>query len=197
MHLKKHPLNTAAIALFLAAGQSGASAVSAADTYRIDPSHTYPSFEISHMGFSVQRGYFGKTRGNIDIDWKAKTGTARVEIDASSIQTGDATRDDALRGDGFFAAETHPTIVYEADTLEFEGERLTRLKGTLTLRGIRKPLELTVTHFHCGFNVLKLAQGCGADVVGALQRSDFGIVSFLPSVGDQVWLRIQVEAYLK
>ncbi|MEQ1662836.1 MAG: YceI family protein [Thiobacillus sp.] len=169
--------------------------VTAADTYRIDPSHTYPSFEISHMGFSIQRGFFEKTQGTITLDWQAKTGLLDIEIDAASIQTGDAKRDEVVRGDGFLAVQHHPKLIYTASEIVFDGDKPARIKGQLQLRGVKRPVELTVTHFECGFNLLKLANGCGADAVAAIQRSDFGIVSFLPSIGDQVWLRIQVEAY--
>ena len=167
----------------------------AADTYIIDPAHTYPSFEISHMGFSIQRGFFEKTRGKVIIDWEKKTGSIDIEIDAASIYTGDAKRDVNLRAEGFFAVATYPIITFKSSQLEFQNNKLVRVKGELSIRGVSNPVELTISHFECGFNLLKLANGCGADAITAIQRSDFAITSFLPSVGDQVWLRIQVEAY--
>jgi polyisoprenoid-binding protein YceI len=169
--------------------------VGAADSYTIDPTHTYPSFEIGHMGFSIQRGFFERTRGNITIDWGKKTGSIDVEIDAASIYTGDATRDKNLRSENFFDVANYPTITYKSSQFEFQDNRLVRVKGELSIRGIGNPVELTISHFECGFNLLKQAHGCGADAITAIQRSDYAIVSFLPPVGDQVWLRIQVEAY--
>jgi polyisoprenoid-binding protein YceI len=188
MHNKKMKKLPAVLALL-------SHSVGAADTYTIDPTHTYPSFEIGHMGFSIQRGFFGKTRGNIIIDWENKTGSIDVEIDAASIYTGDATRDENLRSENFFDVANYPTITYKSSQFEFQDNRLVRVKGELSIRGIGNPVELTISHFECGFNLLKLAYGCGADAITAIQRSDYAIVSFLPPVGDQVWLRIQVEAY--
>ncbi len=169
--------------------------VSAADTYNIDPEHTFPTFEIGHMGLSIQRGMFENTRGKVVIDWDNKTGSVDVEIDAASIHTGNAGRDEALRGKGFFAVEDYPTINYKSSRIVFKDDKPVKVEGELTIRGISNPVELTLSQFECGFNLLKLANGCGADAIAAIQRSDYGLVSLLPSIGDPIWLRIQIEAY--
>ena len=68
-----------AIALFAVA------APSFAQTYKVDSSHTYPSFEADHKGISFWRGKFTKTEGTITLDRAAKTGTMNITIDASSV----------------------------------------------------------------------------------------------------------------
>src|SRR5262249_15172806 len=60
----------------------------AADTYGIDPRHTFPTYEISHFGWSTQRGRFDKTSGKIVLDRAAKSGSVEVTIDTASIDTG-------------------------------------------------------------------------------------------------------------
>jgi polyisoprenoid-binding protein YceI len=63
----------------------------AADTYQLDPSHTYPSFAADHFGgLSVWRGKFTKTTGTVTLDRRNKTGTVDVTIDPASIDTGNA-----------------------------------------------------------------------------------------------------------
>jgi polyisoprenoid-binding protein YceI len=69
------------------------------------------------------------------------------------------------------------------------------LDGDLTMRGVTKPVTLTVTAFHCGLNPMVKKQACGADAMTTVKRSDFGINYALPAVGDDVKLLIQVEAH--
>ncbi len=173
-----------------------AAAVQAApQTYVIDPTHTYPSFSVNHLGFSLQRGRFNQTQGRLVLDPAAKTGEVEISIQAASIDTGLAKRDDHLRGADFFNVAEHPTLRFKGTTLEFQGEQLVAVQGELTLLGVTKPLRLTVSQFYCGLNPLRLKQGCGADAQATLKRSDFGMDYALPGVGDEVQLAIQVEAY--
>src|SRR5437868_5685067 len=72
-------------------------AFGAPEKYKIDPEHTYPSLEFSHMGISVWRGKFDKSRGEITLDRAAKTGTVNVTIDASSIDFGLQSMNDMAR----------------------------------------------------------------------------------------------------
>ena len=64
---------------------AGASSSAFAQTYTIDPSHTYPSFEADHMGISVWRGKFEKTSGTVVLDRAAKTGSLEIVIDTNSV----------------------------------------------------------------------------------------------------------------
>ena len=77
----------------------------AADNYTVDSSHTYPHFSISHLGFSTMQGRFDKTGGKVTLDRAAKTGSVEIAIEAASINTGFAKRDEHLRGPDFFITE--------------------------------------------------------------------------------------------
>ena len=69
-----------------AAVSLAASLAHAADTYQLDPNHTFPSFEADHFGgLSIWRGKFTKTTGTVTLDRKAKTGTVDVTIDPASV----------------------------------------------------------------------------------------------------------------
>ena len=83
------------IVLFFAALLAPAQAAE----YVIDPTHTYASFEIDHLGFSTQRGQFNRSSGIVEFDPEGKTGRIDITIDAASLDTGFALRDDVLRGD--------------------------------------------------------------------------------------------------
>src|SRR5262245_21488616 len=80
-----------------------------ADTYKIDPEHTYPSLEVPHMGISTFRGKFTKTSGKVTLDRAANTGTVEVEIDASSIDFGHAKLEEHVRSKDFLDVQKYPT----------------------------------------------------------------------------------------
>jgi polyisoprenoid-binding protein YceI len=67
--------------------------------------------------------------------------------------------------------------------------------GELTLLGVTRPLTLAITQVKCGIHPLNKKDDCGAEVTGSLKRSDFGMKTFIPMVGDDITLRIQVEAW--
>jgi len=85
----------------------------AADSYTIDPAHTYPHFTISHLGFSTMHGRFDSTSGKVTLDRAAKTGSVEVSIQTASVNTGFAKRDDHLRSPDFFNAAEFPKISYK------------------------------------------------------------------------------------
>lgn len=168
--------------------------VFAADSYTVDPTHTYPSFEINHLGFSVQRGRFNQTGGKITLDLEKKSGTADITIDAASLSTGLPKLEDHLRSEDFFDAKKYPVITFSSKNLNFRGDRLASVDGDFTLHGVTHPLTLTVTGFHCGINPITKKQHCGADAHATIQRSEFGMGAYVPAVSDEVKLLINVEA---
>ena len=168
----------------------------AAADYVVDPTHTYASFAIDHMGFSTQRGQFNRTSGVIDFDSEARSGRIDIRIDATSLDTGFELRDEVLRGESWFNTKAFPDILFRSQKMIFEQEKLIAVDGTLVMLGEAKPMRLEVTRFKCGFNLALRKRGCGADAQGVLRRSDFGLQNGLPFIGDDVRLRIQVEAYL-
>ena len=164
--------------------------------YVIDPGHTYASFEIDHLGFSTQRGQFNRSTGSVEFDLDARSGSIDITIDTASLDTGLELRDNVLRGDAWFNVQAFPNILFRSQRFIFEQEKLVAVEGTLTLLGERKPMRLEISRFKCGFNLANRKRGCGADAQGLLHRSDFGLQNSIPFIGDEVRLRIQVEAYL-
>ncbi len=182
---------TAVVLASLIAG----TAYAAPETYTVDSTHTFPSFEIGHMGFSTQRGRFNKTTGSIMLDRAARKASVDISIDANSISTGLEKLETHLRAEDFFNTAKYPTITFKSTGATFKGDNLTSLSGDLTLHGVTKPVTLTVTAFHCGNNPVYKKDACGADAVTTIKRSDFGINYALPAVSDQVKLLIQIEAH--
>jgi len=110
------------------------------------------------------------------------------------VSSGLEQLDQRLRGEDFFDVARYPEMNFKSTELVFEGERLRRARGTLTLNGIAKPVAFEVTHFKCGIFPLSMKKVCGADMSATIKRSDFGIKYLLPTLGDEVLLRVNVEA---
>jgi len=165
-----------------------------ADSYTIDPEHTYPHFGISHLGFSTMHGRFNKTTGKLEMDVAKKTGSVEILIDASSIDTGHAKRDQHLKSPDFFNAGEFPDIKFKSTKVTFTGDKVSSVDGDLTIMKTTKPVTLTVTHMHCGVHAISKKNVCGFDANTKIKRSDFGVNYALPAVGDDVTLTLEVEA---
>lgn len=164
-----------------------------ADNYTVDPEHTYPSLEFSHMGLSVWRGKFNKTSGKITFDRAARTGRAEIQVDAASIDFGhDKMKEHALSADWLNVGK-FPTMTYKG-VIVFKGDTPVAVDGQLTLLGVTKPVKLTINSFKCMEHPLFKKEVCGADAEGDLNRADFGMTKYSEGEAGKIHLRIQVEA---
>jgi polyisoprenoid-binding protein YceI len=181
----------------IAAALIAISATSAfAQTYNIEPNHTYPSFEADHMGISTWRGKFTKTSGNIVLDRASKTGTADIVIDANSLDFGHAKMNEHAKGKDMFNVEQYPTITYKAKAIKFEGDKPVAMQGDMTMLGVTKPVNLIINKFKCIQHPMLKREVCGADASGEFKRTDFGLDYGVGKYGfaPEVKLQIQVEA---
>lgn len=184
--MKLHKLLAAAVAL---------TSVSAfAQTYNIEPNHTYPSFEADHMGISLWRGKFTKTSGTVTLDRAAKTGSLDITIDPDSIDFGHAKMNTHAKSKDMFNVEKFPTITYKGKSIKFDGDKPVAVDGELTLLGVTKPVTLTISKFKCIIHPFFKREVCGADASAEFKRTDFGLNYGTPAFAPEVKLNIQVEA---
>ena len=184
-----HCRNLMAIALL--AGAPWASA--AADHYTIDPNHTFPSLEFSHMGISVWRGRFNRSSGRATLDRAARTGTVDIRVDTASIDFGlDKMNEFAVTAD-WLDTGRFPAMTYKG-AIRFSGATPSSVDGLLTLRGVTKPLALKINLFNCIPHPLTKKELCGADAEGVLNRADYGMTLYSDGEAGRIQLRIQVEA---
>lgn len=181
------------VALAVAASLSTA-AFAASETYIIEGSHTMPRFEYSHFGYSTQVSRFDKTSGTITLDRAAKTGSVDVVIDAKSVNTGYPLFNEHIQGEDFFDTAKYPTITFKSKALKFDGDKLASVDGDLTIKGVTKPVTLTVTSFHCMPHPMRKKDACGANATTKIKRSEFNAGKHAPYVSDEVTLTIPVEA---
>jgi polyisoprenoid-binding protein YceI len=166
----------------------------AADSYTIDARHTFPVFEVNHLGFSTQRGRFNKSSGKITLDIAAKKGSVDLTIDTASLDMGFDKWDEHMKAEDFFNVEFYPTMRFVSDKLVFKGDKLVAAEGSFTLLDVTKPMRLTVSNFHCAPHPMNKKQACGADVTATLKRSEFGMTKYVPAISDEVRIYSPIEA---
>ena len=171
------------------------SAPSFAQSFKIDASHTYPSFEADHKGLSLWRGKFNQTSGSIVLDRAAKKGTLDITIEANSIDFGHDDMNKHATSKDIFNVAQFPKITYKGTAIQFDGDKPVSVDGELTLLGVTKPVKLTINKFKCIQNAVKKVETCGADASAEFKRTDFGLsVGIEWGFAPEVKLAIQVEA---
>ena len=186
-------LKKIAAALTLAAALS-APAFAAPETYVLDSAHSFPRFSYNHFGYSTQVSRFNKTTGKIVYDKEAKTASVDIVIDATSVDSGFPVFNEHLRGEDFFDTAKYPTATFKSTKVIFEGDKPNAIEGDLTIKGITKPVTLTVTSFHAMPHPMRKKDAIGANAFTVIKRSEFNAGKHVPYVGDEVRIDIGVEA---
>lgn len=169
--------------------------VHAADSYTVDPTHTWPVFEVSHLGFSTQRGRFDKTSGKITLDVAARKGSIELIIETDSINMGFDKWNRQMKSVDFFSTGIFPTMRFTSDKIIFNGDKPVSAEGELTLLDTTLPVTLNISNFNCGTHPYTRQSICGADISTTIKRSDFGMRRFIPTIGDEVNIYSPVEAF--
>ncbi|MCM2335154.1 MAG: YceI family protein [Anaeromyxobacteraceae bacterium] len=166
----------------------------AADTYKIEGSHTQSAFAVKHLMISTVRGEFGKTEGTVVLDTADVTkSSVEATIDATTIDTRDAKRDEHLRNADFFEVAKFPKITFKSTKVEKAGDGL-KVTGDLTIKGVTKAVVLNVAG---PTDEIKDPWGNarrGLSATTKINRKDFG-VSYGPNavVSDEVAITIDAE----
>ena len=172
----------------------------AADTYKVDPAHTRVGFSVKHLGISHVKGRFREFTGSLVLEGNAlKEATATIQ--AQSVDTGVAQRDNHLRTADFFDATNYPTISFRTKRVEKRGEELT-LVGDFTMRGVTKEIRLPV------ILIKPIKDPWGGTRVGLegkmkLNRKDYGLrynqllETGIAAVADEVEHEITAEAVME
>ncbi len=170
---------------------------STAETFTLDPTHTFVVWHINHFGFSNPTGKW-LANGTLVLDEKhPQDSKIDVTIETASIDTGIAKLDEHLKSKAFFDVEQYPTATFVSNKITLNGKHAAKVEGTLTLHGVSKPVTLDVTLNKIGINPITEKKTAGFSAKGKIKRSDFGMTTLIPGVGDEVKLDIEAEAALK
>jgi polyisoprenoid-binding protein YceI len=166
------------------------------NTYTLDKNHSQLQFSVMHFGISHVEGNF-KTFDVKMNSSKEDFSDATIEMtaDVSSINTGVDRRDTDLKGPSWFDVEKYPKIIFRNDSFEKISSDRYKLKGTITMHGVTKPITLDVVYNGKVLNPMTKKYSIGFTITGKLNRNDFGIGKDPSSVtvGDEVEVKANVE----
>lgn len=171
-----------------------------AGSWTIDSAHSHVGFIVRHLMVSKVRGSFASFSGKIVTSDDILQSSVTASIDLSSISTTNQMRDEHLRSAEFFDAETYPTMTFTSTGVSFDGENYL-VDGELTLRGITKPVTLTVEPPAFGPNPHGGTKA-GFSASAEINRTDFGVSYNGPipgggvALGEKVQIVLEIEADL-
>ncbi len=168
-----------------------------AGTWKIDASHSTVGFSVRHMMVSKVRGRFEKFDATLTVPEDATQSSVEATIDASSINTDNADRDNHIRSADFFHVENNPEFSFRSTGLAADGEDFV-LKGDLTIKGNTHPVELKLEFNGSTVDPYGLDRS-GFSATTTISRKEFGVDIEMPMdgggvvVGDKISITIDAE----
>ncbi|MES2217808.1 MAG: YceI family protein [Pseudomonadota bacterium] len=162
-------------------------------TYQLDPNHTSVLWHISHFGFSNPSGKW-QADGTLILDeQKPQDSKVNVTIKIASVDTGIPKLDEHLKSKAFFDADQFPTATFVSDKVKLTGKDTAQVTGMLTMHGVTKPVTLNVKLNKIGTNPITEKKAAGFSAETTIDRSDFGIETLSPALGNKVKVNIEAE----
>jgi polyisoprenoid-binding protein YceI len=165
-----------------------------AGTYTEDNGHAYIQFSYDHQGYSRPVLRWSEFDATVTFDADApENSNLTVTIPAASIDSMVPAFNDHLKSADFFEVETYPTITFVSTSLDINPDGTGTITGDLTIKDITRPIT-----FDGKINKVGKAMRSGVDMfgisgTGMLKRSDYGVGLYVPNVGDEVQLVMEVE----
>ncbi|MFF4841079.1 YceI family protein [Streptomyces collinus] len=169
-------------------------------TWLFDPPHTAIRFIAKHVGMAHVHGRFTRFNGGIRIAPDMADSQVSVRIDASSIATGNKTRDRHLRSADFLDVERYPYIDFTSSRFLYRGGSRWTLNGTLTMHGTSRSVGLDTTYLGTVNGGYEQELRCAALAKAELHREDYTLdwrsmlARGIAVVGPTIQLELDVQA---
>lgn len=143
--------------------------------WNIDPAHSNAEFTVRHMMVTNVRGTFDNVSGTLNFDPEnPAAASVTATIQAASISTGVADRDNHLRSADFFDVEKFPTITFTSTSVEPTGDNTARITGELTMHGVTRTITLEADYLGQGLSPFgDMRAGFEGSV--KINREDYGL----------------------
>ncbi len=183
-------------ALFFAAALFAAGAAHAEPvTYALDPAHTQVAFSIDRFGFNRVLGQFDAVEGQLILDEaNPANSSVRAVVQIGSVSSGNATRDEHLRGNRWLNAEQFATMSFESTSVRLISDTRAEVIGNLTLMGQTHPLTLDVTLNRIAEAPNNNRRTAGFSATGTLDRTVWGLATAANMIGNTVTIQIEALA---
>jgi polyisoprenoid-binding protein YceI len=169
-------------------------------SWEIDPSHASFEFVARHL-MSKVRGSFTGVQGVATVAELPEASTLEVEIDTTTVDTRDQTRDGHLRSNDFFGVEDHPTISFRSTGIRpAEDETAWKVDGDLTIKGTTRPVTVDLEFLGGAIDPWGNQRIGFSGVVPEVNREDWGLTWNAPLETGGFLLsksvRLEIEAEL-
>ncbi|MFK8985338.1 YceI family protein [Acinetobacter seifertii] len=163
--------------------------------YKIDPTHTATVFSWNHFGFSTPSANFSDIQGVIKVDnAKPANSSVDVTIPLSSVNTNVPALDKEFQQEAWFNAAKYPNITFKSTKVETKDKKHFKITGDLTVKGVTKPVVLDAVLNKQGEHPMAKVPAIGFNATTSFNRSEFGLGSYVPNVGDKITVNITTEA---
>lgn len=186
-------IRSAALSAALLASASSAMA----DTvpYQMDSTHTSVVMSWSHFGFSHPTASFSDVKGTIQFDADdVENSSVDVTIPVKTVDTKVPALTQEFLGEAYFDVAQYPEATFKSTEIESTGDGRYDVHGNLTIKGVTKPVVLHATLNNVGEHPMAKVPALGFDAETTIQRSDFGLDQYVPSVSDDILIRLSSEA---
>ncbi|UAB90025.1 polyisoprenoid-binding protein [Ruegeria sp. SCSIO 43209] len=174
---------------------SATTAFASAEKYVLDSSHSQVIFSWNHLGFSTTTGMFSGFEGEIMFDQEDPAASSvTVSMPVVEMITGWKPREDHFMTEDFFGAAEGDLVTFTSTGIEVTGENTANITGDLTMNGVTKSVVLDAKLNQVGEHPMAGKPWAGFDATTTLVRSDFDLGQFAPFVGDEVEVKISIEA---
>ncbi|WP_131742350.1 YceI family protein [Actinomadura roseirufa] len=178
-----------------------------AGTWEIDPVHSGVGFTIRHLMVSKVRGRFGTFEGTIITAEDVLDSSVTATVDLSSIDTGNAQRDEHVRSADFLDVAKYPSMTFRSTGLRAEDEGFL-LDGELSLREVTKDITFRLQVEGFGPDVFRQddpfkGARVGFTATGELSRLEFGVGdgATIPggalALSDKIQIVLEIQAALR
>jgi polyisoprenoid-binding protein YceI len=165
-----------------------------ADTFKVDPVHSFVVFKISHLDLGYVWGEFASPAGSITLDDSdASKNAVEIEIKADNLVTTNEARNKHLKSPDFFDAKQFPTITFKSTAIKKTADNTYEVTGDLTLHGVTKSITVTLNKLGEGDKGAMMGYRAGFEADFSIRRSDFGMTAMMNAAGDEVKLFVNLE----
>ncbi len=166
----------------------------AADGYRFDNVHSQVQFRVDHLGFTLSEGEFHDLRGGFRFDrndWSKSS--CDVQISIASLDLDDDAWNRKLLAADWFDVAAYPEMRFRClQVLQHDAEH-GRIDGELTLRGVTRAVALDLRFNRAAIHKYSLKYTAGFTATTTIRRSDFGMLKYIPEIGDEIAIRLDIE----
>lgn len=184
-----------ALATATAIALAAVAPVQAAEKWEFDKAHTQVLFVVNHLGYTDLTGQFRVVDGELMLDRdNLANSSVTATLQAESVDMNHEGIDRHLRNEDFFDVSQFPTLEFRSTSVEVVDDENLRLVGELTMIGQTLPVSLDVAINNIGEHPMSGKPHAGFTATGSLTRTEWGMDYGAPNVGDEIEIRINLEA---